>query len=68
MNEEALNLSVRKFLKTFGVTAQREIETAVREAAKAGRLKGKKTLAATATLSVEGLGLSRAIKARIALE
>jgi Family of unknown function (DUF6494) len=28
MNEEALNISVRKFLKKLGVTAQREIETA----------------------------------------
>ncbi len=38
MNEEALNISVRKFLKKLGVTAQREIETAVREAAAKGRL------------------------------
>ena len=30
MNEEALNISVRKFLKKLGVTAQREIEIAVR--------------------------------------
>ena len=29
MNDEALNLSIRKFLKHFGVTAQREIERAV---------------------------------------
>jgi hypothetical protein len=32
MNEEALNTSVRKFLKKLGVTAQREIEKTVREA------------------------------------
>jgi len=38
MDEEVLNTSVRKFLKKLGVTAQREIETAVREAAAAGRL------------------------------
>jgi len=29
MNEEAFNLSVRKFLKHFGVSAQREIEKSV---------------------------------------
>ena len=32
MDEEALNTSVRKFLKKLGVTAQREIEKAVRDA------------------------------------
>ena len=31
MDEETFNMSVRKFLKTLGVTAQREIERAVRE-------------------------------------
>jgi hypothetical protein len=40
MNEEALNTSVRKFLKKLGVTAQREIEMAVRDAAAKGQLKG----------------------------
>ena len=39
MDEEALNTSVRKFLKTFGVTAQREIERAVRDAVSKGQLK-----------------------------
>ncbi len=32
MDEETLNLSIRKFLKKVGITAQREIERAVREA------------------------------------
>src|SRR5438552_1229691 len=32
MNEDALNMSVRKFLKKVGVTSQREIEEAVSEA------------------------------------
>jgi Family of unknown function (DUF6494) len=32
VDEEALNTSVRKFLKKLGVTAQREIEMAVRDA------------------------------------
>jgi hypothetical protein len=30
MDESTFNLEVRKFLKTFGVNAQREIEKAVR--------------------------------------
>ena len=31
MDEEVFNMSTRKFLKKLGVTAQREIELAVRE-------------------------------------
>jgi hypothetical protein len=40
MDEEAFNMSVRKFLKKLGVTAQREIELAVREQIEAGELQG----------------------------
>ena len=32
MDEDTLNVSVRKFLKKLGVTAQREMEKAVRDA------------------------------------
>lgn len=55
MNEEAFNLGIRKLLKRFGVTAQREVEKAVDEAIKAGRLRGSETLKAHITLSVDGL-------------
>lgn len=55
MNEDAFNISVRKFLKHFGVTGQREIEQAVRSALEAGRLRGDETLRARATLTLEGL-------------
>ena len=58
MNEEALNISVRKFLKKLGVTAQREIETAVREAAASGRLKDSDRLAAKAVVTVGGIDLA----------
>jgi hypothetical protein len=54
MNEEALNTSVRKFLKKLGVTAQREIETAVREAAATGRIKDSDRLPAKAVVTVGG--------------
>ena len=36
MNEDTFNMEVRKFLKRLGVTSQREIEQAVREAVAAG--------------------------------
>jgi hypothetical protein len=44
MNEDMLNMSVRKFLKKIGVTSQREIEDAVRLAVSSGRLKGNEAL------------------------
>ena len=65
MNEEALNTSVRKFLKTLGVTAQREIEKAVREAASSGRLKDGQPLPAKAVVTVSGIGLSFEVDGRI---
>lgn len=40
MDEEALNMSIRKFLKKVGITSQREIERAIDQAGQAGRLDG----------------------------
>jgi hypothetical protein len=68
MNEDALNMSVRKFLKKVGVTSQREIEEAVRRAASAGRLKGNEALTAKVTLVMSGIGLSIEIDGAIELE
>jgi hypothetical protein len=55
MDEEAFNLSVRRFLKKLGVTAQREIELGVRERLDAGELKGEEKLPAKATVTVQGV-------------
>ena len=57
MDEDTFNMSVRKFLKKVGVTAQREIEQAVREAAASGKLKGA-ALPAKATFSIGGVNLT----------
>lgn len=67
MNDEAFNLSLRKFLKTFGVTAQREIERAVQTALAEGRLAGRQSLTARATLRIEAVGLEETIEGEIAL-
>ena len=56
MDEEKFNMDVRKFLKHFGVTAQREIEKAVAEGLADGRLKGTETMKARAVLELEGFG------------
>ncbi len=68
MDEERFNLDMRKFLKTFGVTAQREIEKAVAAALESGRLQGHETLAVRAVLTVEGLLPEHVVNGKIALE
>jgi hypothetical protein len=68
MNEEVFNMEIRKFLKKVGVTAQREIEEAVRAAIRAGKLKGTETLKATVVLTVSGAGISSRIDGDIALQ
>lgn len=67
MNEDVFNTSIRKFLKTLGVSAQREIEKAVRQALAEGKLKGNEKLAAKATVSLVGVGLSHEITGEIEL-
>ena len=62
MNEDAFNASIRKFLKTLGVSAQREIEKAVRQALAEGKLKGNEKFPARATVTLGGLGLSHEVK------
>jgi hypothetical protein len=67
MDEEAFNLSVRKFLKKLGVTAQREIELGVRDQLDQGGLHGDEALGARATVTVEGIDREIVIEGRIVL-
>ena len=67
MDEEVFNMSVRKFLKKLGVTAQREIELAVREQLERGELQGDETLDATATVAVAGLSRDVVVTGKVSL-
>ena len=58
MNDEALNMSIRKFLKTVGVNSQLAIEKAVRKAIEDGSLKGSESIPAEMTLVVGRLNLN----------
>jgi hypothetical protein len=58
MNEEALNVSIRKFLKMVGVSSQRAIEHAVTDAAATGALAGTESFPAKVTLETAGLNLN----------
>jgi hypothetical protein len=68
MDEERFNLSLRKLLKQFGVTAQREIEKAVDAARTSGTLAGRDALHARATMAVEGLPTEIVVEGRIELD
>jgi hypothetical protein len=68
VNEDVFNNSIRKFLKTLGVTAQREIEKAVRQALADGRLKGHERWPAKATVVIDQIGFRLDIDGQIELE
>jgi hypothetical protein len=67
MNQEVFNLEVRRFLKSFGVTAQREIEKAVEAAIRSGALTGDEMLPVRATLTMPGVLPAIQIDGQIAL-
>jgi hypothetical protein len=67
MNEDRFNMDVRKFLKVVGVTSQREIETAVRDALSRGRLGETATLKPRVTLSIPELGIEHVVDGEIGM-
>jgi hypothetical protein len=68
MDEEAFNMSVRKFLKRLGVTSQREIEIAVREQLEAGALRGDEELDVEARVTVSGIPQETVVTGKISLK
>ena len=68
MNEDAFNMSVRRFLKQVGITAQRDIEAAVRRAIAQGNLTGNEKLQATATITLAKTNMKVIVKDELRLE
>ena len=58
MDDEQLNMNIRKYLKKVGVNSQREIENAVRDALANGRINGDEAQAVSVTLSIKENDLS----------
>jgi hypothetical protein len=67
MNEDVFNTSLRGFLKKVGITSQREIEKAIRDAVASGRLKGTEKLPAKMVLTIGGVSLTHEISGEIEL-
>ena len=68
MDQDAFNMSNRKFLKKVGVHSQREIETAVERGLASGALKGNERLPAKMTLTLGGTELTVTFEDDITLE
>jgi hypothetical protein len=68
MNDEALNMSIRKFLKTVGVNSQLAIEKAVQKATTEGKLRGNESFPAAMTLTVGKLNIEIKFDGEIRLE
>ncbi len=67
MDDDVLNMSLRKFLKKVGVTSQREIENAVKAALESGKLKGDERMRAQVRLTLPEAGLDSVIDGEIEL-
>ncbi|MGH7581344.1 MAG: DUF6494 family protein [Gemmatimonadales bacterium] len=67
MNEERFNISLRRLLKQFGITAQRDVEKAVQAALASGALTGSEVLQARIHLVVEGLPAETSVEGEIEL-
>ena len=68
MDEEVLNIQVRKFLKKVGIQSQREIEQAVKDYIKKSSLSGAEKLDASMLLEVPEIGLKVSIEGKIEIE
>ena len=68
MNEEKLNISVRKFLKNVGITSQRKIEEKVREQDGLGNLKQSKKIKISAKVYSKELDLDEEVNGEIEIE
>ncbi|HTQ76878.1 MAG TPA: DUF6494 family protein [Burkholderiales bacterium] len=68
MDQEAFNISIRKFLKMVGVNSQREIEQAVQKSLQVQQLRGEETLPAKVTLELPSLGMKVSFDGEIKLK
>ena len=68
MNEDNLNMEIRKFLKKVGITSQRIIENLIYEADKNGTIKAGDEIELNMTLSIKNFQSSNRIDGKITIE
>ena len=68
MNEDAVNMEIRKVLKMVGITSLREIEKALQAALESGKLSGNEQLSVSVRLEMPAIGLLHALDETITLQ
>lgn len=68
MNEDVINMEIRKVLKKVGITSQREIERALQAAFESGKLTGSEQLGVSVRLEMPAIGLLHTLDETIKLE
>ena len=68
MDEDNLNIEIRKFLKKVGITSQREIENYIRKKFSESSLKESQSIEISMNLSSEDGKLSHLIKDKIVIK
>ena len=65
MDEDKLNIQIRKFLKQVGIKSQREIENGIRQGLAGGSINESTPIQARMTLEIEPLKISTVIEGKI---
>ena len=65
MDEDALNMEIRRFLKQVGVTGQREIERAAGKAFATGKVADGVSITVTATITAPDIGLNHKVEGQL---
>ena len=68
MDEDNLNIEIRKFLKKVGITSQREIENYIRKKFSESSLNESQSIEISMNLSSEDGELSHSIKEKIVIK
>ncbi len=68
MDEDELNMSIRRFLKKVGINSQREIENAVRSGLASGALSDNTTLKVSVTLRIDSQNSDLVVDGEIKLQ
>ena len=68
INEEKLNVSIRKFLKGVGINSQRIIENKVREIANSAKNENLSNVSVSINIKSQELGINEEIKGQIEVE
>ena len=68
MDEDNLNLEIRKFLKKVGITSQREIENYIRKKYAEGSLKKGQSIEISMVLSTKNDELTNTVKETITIK